>query len=157
MMPAGVRRVRAFPSTDWRLVFASRPHGASGTRESTAELCAVYWYPVYAFLRKRGHSTDDAADLTQGFFAHILGNGLLARAQPEKGRLRSLLLASLTNFVTNERERTSARKRYSPDPPLSDAEARYVRERCSRACSIGFVPSSPMPAGAHCSISSSLI
>ena len=83
---------------------------------------------MYAFLRRRGHAAEDAADLTQGFFAHILANGLLARAQPEKGRLRSLLLASVTNFVTNERERTSARKRCATGPPLSDAESRYIRE-----------------------------
>jgi DNA-directed RNA polymerase specialized sigma24 family protein len=130
-MRAGLRRVGTFPSTDWRLVFASRRHGTTRTRDSLAELCETYWYPIYAFLRRRHHQADEAEDLTQAFFTHVLATGLLSRAQPEKGRLRSLLLASLTNFVANDRKRRSARKRRDIArilPEVADAEARYLRE-----------------------------
>jgi RNA polymerase sigma-70 factor (ECF subfamily) len=132
-MRAALRHVGRFPSTDWRLVFASRPHDTTRTtRDSVGELCAAYWYPVYAFLRRRNHPVDEAEDLTQAFFVHVLDKGLLARAQPEKGRLRSLLLRSLTNFVANDRERRFAQKRRDPGARIlvdvADAEARYVRE-----------------------------
>src|SRR4051794_3396319 len=130
-MRSGFPSIRAFPSTDWRLVFSSRPRDTVGPRDSMAELCSAYWYPVYAFLRRRGHRAEEAEDLTQGFFAHILANGLLARAQPDKGRLRSLLLASLTHFVANERDRQRARKRRgetAPPDDASDAERRYAHE-----------------------------
>jgi RNA polymerase sigma-70 factor (ECF subfamily) len=128
----GFRPARAFPSTDWRLVLASRRPGTEYRRESIAELCAIYWYPVYAFLRRRSHRAEEAEDLTQGFFAHILDNGLLTRAEPEKGRLRSLLLTSLNNFVANEHHRRSALKRRAAPAvtraEMVDAEARYARE-----------------------------
>jgi RNA polymerase sigma-70 factor (ECF subfamily) len=130
-MRLGLRHVPAFPSTDWRLVLASRQRGTARTRDSIAELCAVYWYPVYAYLRRRGHGADEAEDLTQGFFAHLLTQRLLARAQPEKGRLRSLILASLTNFVANEHDRRCAQKRRGAAHVRADAvdaEARYARE-----------------------------
>jgi RNA polymerase sigma-70 factor (ECF subfamily) len=130
-MPAGFRHVSGFPTTDWRLVLASRPRHRTTTDDSTAELCAVYWYPVYACLRRRNHRAEEAEDLTQGFFTHILANDLLSRARPDKGRLRSLLLAALTNFVANDHHRRFAQKRRDPvfaPADLTDAEARYARE-----------------------------
>jgi DNA-directed RNA polymerase specialized sigma24 family protein len=130
-MHANIRSVRTFPTTNWQLVLTSRRNDAPVPDDSVAELCAVYWYPVYAFLRRRGYRADEAEDLAQGFFAHILGSGLLTRAQPEKGRLRSLLLAALTHFVSNEHERRRARKRRDPIQPAREplgVEARYARE-----------------------------
>jgi RNA polymerase sigma-70 factor (ECF subfamily) len=76
-----------------------------------ARLCQTYWYPLYAFVRRRGYGPEDAQDLTQGFFAHLLERHGLARANPGRGRFRSFLLASLRHFLANERERATARKR----------------------------------------------
>jgi RNA polymerase sigma-70 factor (ECF subfamily) len=66
-----------WPSTDWRLVRATRRQPRSQTRGPAAELCSAYWYPVYACLRRRGHRAEEAEDLTQGFFMHVLVKGLL--------------------------------------------------------------------------------
>jgi RNA polymerase sigma factor (sigma-70 family) len=103
-----------FPSTNWPLVASTRAASPSVAIEPLAELCDQYWYPVYAYLRQRGHRPDEAEDLTQGFFMHLLAKRVLERAQPERGRLRSLLLACLTNFVTNEKNLMRAKKRGGP-------------------------------------------
>ena len=101
-----------FPSTNWTLVAsAARGSAASRGADPLAELCHRYWRPVYVYLRHKGYRADDAEDLTQGFFVHLLSKRVLQRAQPERGRLRSLLLACLTNFVANEQSHTRARKR----------------------------------------------
>src|SRR5918911_4650564 len=120
-----------FPSTNWTLVLATRTQAKSQTRGPSADLCAAYWYPVYAYLRRRGHRADEAEDLTQGFFAHVIAKGVLERAAPEKGRLRSFLLASLHNFVANDRDLLLAQKRGGGRRPASDmngAESRYTLE-----------------------------
>ncbi len=106
---------------------------AGGTRsgqsqEALATLCEAYWYPLYACLRRRGVSTDDAQDLTQGFLARVIEKGALARADPARGRFRSFLLKSLTYYAANERDRVVARKRGGPLPDLDGAEARYQLE-----------------------------
>ena len=111
-----------FPSTNWPLVVAIRETspGASG---SLAELCNQYWYPVYAYLRQRGHRPDEAEDLTQGFFMHLLAKRVLERAEQGRGRLRSLLLACLTNFVANEKKHLRAAKRGGPHAAVVPAPA----------------------------------
>src|SRR5207253_8343443 len=73
--------------------------GSSDLREALEELCRKYWFPLYAFLRRQGRSPEDAKDLTQGFLAQFLAKDRLRRAEPAKGKFRSFLLASLTNFV----------------------------------------------------------
>lgn len=78
------------------------------------EICRQYWYPVYSYLRQRGHRAADAEDLTQSFFMHVLAKGVLEQARPERGRLRSFLLACLTHFVANERLHRQAQKRGGP-------------------------------------------
>lgn len=75
------------------------------------ELCRTYWYPVYAYVRRRGHDTYDAQDLTQGFFAHLLERDTLATAQKEKGRFRSFLLGTLKNFLGYEARKQATLKR----------------------------------------------
>lgn len=75
------------------------------------QLCRAYWYPLYVFIRRQGHDPDDAQDLTQGFFLHVIANRALAATHPNKGRFRSFLLASLKNFLTNEWDRAQAAKR----------------------------------------------
>jgi len=79
----------------------------------------VYWYPLYAFLRGRGHSAHDAEDLTQAFFARLLEKQVLRRADPSRGRFRSFLLTSLTNFAANEHDKQTAMKRGGPVPAMS--------------------------------------
>jgi RNA polymerase sigma factor (sigma-70 family) len=92
-------------------------------------LCRTYWYPLYAFIRKQGFSPPDAEDLTQAFFVHLLGNHGLAAVARAKGRFRSFLLASLKNFLANERDRLGAQKRGSGQIHVSidtaAAETRY--------------------------------
>lgn len=86
---------------------ASEPIG----REALTELCQAYWAPVYAYLRRSGEDPDSARDLTQGFFALLLEKGAFRRADPGRGRFRSFLLASLKNYLANEHDRETARKR----------------------------------------------
>lgn len=75
------------------------------------ELCQTYWHPVYAFVRRLGHNPQDAQDLTQGFFAHMLARGSLVVAEPEKGRFRSFLLGALRKFLANQARGQSALRR----------------------------------------------
>ena len=99
-----------FPSTNWPLVASARDT-SSRAAGSLGELCTQYWYPVFAYLRRRGCRADEAEDLTQGFFVHLLSKRVLERAEPQRGRLRSLLLACLSNFVANEKKHLRATKR----------------------------------------------
>lgn len=112
-----------FPTTDWPLIAATRARDADVTGDPLAELCRLYWPPVYAYLRQRGHRPEEAEDLTQGFFVHLLAKRVLDRAEPERGRLRSLLLACLANYVSNERTRARAKKRGGADIVVIGASA----------------------------------
>ncbi len=76
-----------------------------------AELCRIYWYPLYAFIRHRGHAAHDAEDLTQEFFARLLDKHFLASADREKGRFRTFLLMAVKRFLANEYDAAQARKR----------------------------------------------
>lgn len=93
------------------------------------ELCHTYWYPLYAYIRRQGHSKEDAEDLTQGFFALFLERNYLEGLSSEKGRFRAFLLASLKHFLANERDRVGRQKRGGGIAPLSldwqDADSRY--------------------------------
>src|SRR5437870_13744125 len=91
---------------------------STGAREALTVLCETYWYPLYAFLRSRGHSAADAEDVTQAFFARLLEKQTLRHADPDRGRFRSFMLASLRHFVANEHDRQTAKKRGGGDPPL---------------------------------------
>jgi len=100
-----------------------------GAREALEQLCKIYWPPLYAFLRKQGRSPDDAKDLTQGFFVHILYTDGLRNIHPTKGKFRSFLLACLNNYVQNERDKERAEKRGGGQTLLiiddSEAETGY--------------------------------
>jgi RNA polymerase sigma-70 factor (ECF subfamily) len=95
-------------------------------------LCQTYWLPVYAFVRKRGHSPEQTQDLTQAFFANFLEKQHVAKADRERGRFRSFLMTSVENFLRNENDRAQAQKRGGGRQPISldeqDAEARYLCE-----------------------------
>ncbi|HEY2567906.1 MAG TPA: sigma factor [Candidatus Udaeobacter sp.] len=99
------------------------------SRQALSGFCEAYWPPLYSFLRHRGHSSADAQDLVQGFFAHLLEQNTLTRADQEKGRLRTFLLGSLQNFLYNEYDRARALKRgggrqvVSIEEHLPEAEA----------------------------------
>jgi len=80
-------------------------------RQALSGFCECYWPPLYSFLRHRGFSSADAQDLVQGFFAHLLEQNTLTRADQQKGRLRTFLLGSLQNFLYNEYDRARAFKR----------------------------------------------
>jgi RNA polymerase sigma-70 factor (ECF subfamily) len=101
-----------FFSTRWAMVLKAGDSTATvHALSALSELCEVYWRPVYAFLRKQGYSYTDAQDLTQGFFVHLIQHRRYARADREKGRFRSFLLAILKNFIADARDRERALKR----------------------------------------------
>ena len=84
---------------------------APGSQAALAELCRIYWYPIYSFIRRRGHSPEDAQDLTQSFFLHLLDHKALGQVSPLKGKFRSFLLASLQNYLSDEADRARCLKR----------------------------------------------
>lgn len=98
-------------------------------RQALAELCVVYWYPVYAFIRRTGHDADAAQDLTQGFFTQLLERGGLSKADQSMGRFRSYLLGACRHYLANEHDRANAAKRGGGQRHLSldfpEAERRY--------------------------------
>jgi DNA-directed RNA polymerase specialized sigma24 family protein len=121
-----------FPTTRWSRVVAARGRDTPEAREALASLCAAYWYPIYAFIRRKGRDPDETLDLTQDYFARLLVRGTVAAADSRKGRFRSLLLADCTRFLADRGERDRAAKRWGGIAPLSidarDAEGRYLRE-----------------------------
>src|SRR5579864_82376 len=120
-----------FPTTRWTLVVAAGDPHPKESRSALVSLCENYWYPLYAYLRRRGYPADEAQDLTQEFFVRVLEGRYLDRADPEKGRFRSFILTSLKFFVADEEDRHRARKRGGGIlVPLefSSGEARYQRE-----------------------------
>jgi RNA polymerase sigma-70 factor (ECF subfamily) len=123
---------RDFATTHWSLVAAAIPGEASETRARKAleELCRAYWYPLYAFVRYRGYSPDDAQDLTQSFFARIIETGGFASADPQRGRFRSYLLGAMKHFLANEWHRGQTQKRGGQVQFIEwdalDPEARYA-------------------------------
>jgi RNA polymerase sigma factor (sigma-70 family) len=123
----GQDRSDVFPSTHWSVVLAAGRSEAEPEMAGAAlaELCKVYWAPLYAFVRSRGHTVHDAQDLTQGFFAYVLEHKVYARADRQKGRFRSFLLASLKNFLADaaDRERTLKRGGAQIFLPLHEEQA----------------------------------
>src|SRR4051812_45113749 len=88
-----------FPTTRWSRVVGAVDLKAPGGRQDLAALCEAYWYPLYAYARRRGYAPEQAQDLTQEFFAYVLEKELLARADPSRGRFRSFLLAVYTHYL----------------------------------------------------------
>jgi DNA-directed RNA polymerase specialized sigma24 family protein len=100
-----------FEATRWTVVLEAAQSCAVGGPAALAWLCARYWRPLYAFARGRGQYPEDAQDLVQGFFAHLIEHRTLRSVGRAKGRFRSFLLASFQNFMANERRRAYAEKR----------------------------------------------
>jgi DNA-directed RNA polymerase specialized sigma24 family protein len=100
-----------FATTHWGLVAAASAEGAAEASPALEELYRLYCYPVYAFIRRRGHSRQDAQDITQDFFVHLLDKGTLGRADSQRGRFRNFLLGALDYFLAHAAERARAGKR----------------------------------------------
>ena len=123
------RRAMRFRTTQWQLVLDSQNCHAPHHDEALAELCSLYWYPLYAFARSQGCEAQDAEDLTQSFFLHLLGRGALQQVRADKGRFRCFLLASFRNHICVWRQHQVAAKRGGGCRLISldaaEAEERY--------------------------------
>jgi RNA polymerase sigma factor (sigma-70 family) len=121
-----------FRTTRWSAILVAAESQMEGSQAALTELCRQYWYPLYAFARRRGHGPPDAQDLTQGFFLHLLQNRALKHAHPLKGKFRSFLLASFQNFLSDEASRARCLKRGGNREfvflDAEDAESRYRLE-----------------------------
>ena len=126
-----LRGESAFPTTRWTLVTAAADPERKEARAALVSLCECYWYPLYAYIRRRGYPADQAQDLTQSFFIRVLEGRYLDRADPDKGRFRSFMLSSLKFFVADEGDRQRAYKRGGGAVvtlEFSVGEHRYQRE-----------------------------
>jgi RNA polymerase sigma-70 factor (ECF subfamily) len=127
----GSSEAAGFAATRWTLVLAAaRGKTSSRAADALAELCRIYWYPLYAYIRRRGYSTQDAEDLAQEFFYQLLVRDSLEGIVPDKGKFRSFLLAALKHFLANEWDRTQAQKRGGGQTIVSlDAPSAEIRFR----------------------------
>ena len=118
-----------FATTRWTVVLAAGHRGAPQADVALEELCRTYWYPLYAYVRRHGHSREDAEDLTQAFFARLLEKNYLDGISSEKGKFRAFLLTAVKRFLANEWDRERSQKRGGGIKPLSldwqDADTRY--------------------------------
>ena len=120
-----------FPTTRWTLVVAAGDPKRMEARSALASLCEGYWYPLYAYVRRRGYPADQAQDLTQEFFVRVLDGRYLDRADQEKGRFRAFMLTSLKFFLADEADRNRAQKRGGGQVlslEISSGEERYQRD-----------------------------
>lgn len=125
-----------FATTRWSLVHAAGREASTPARAALGELCETYWFPLYAFARRRGLGPAEAEDLTQSFFAFVLEGQVISRADPLRGRFRSFLLKSMQNFLLSEQRSADAEKRGGgkviQSLSVADAESRYSHEPVSR-------------------------
>jgi RNA polymerase sigma-70 factor (ECF subfamily) len=135
--------VASFPSSHWSLIARAADADRDQAQLALGDLCRRYWYPLYAFVRRKVNSAHEAEDVTQGFFAHLIKSELIARADPERGRFRTYLLACCKNYLKNHwRQKRNemptdpvvdidfivAATRYSQEPAdPSDPEVLYLR------------------------------
>jgi RNA polymerase sigma factor (sigma-70 family) len=128
---AGAGRAR-FATTLWHVVQAAGAATSPESKDALSSLCSVYWYPVYAFARRRGLGPDEAADITQGFFTRLIEQKIVRAADPNRGKFRSYLLGAFKHFLSHEWARARAQKRGGGrklvplDPHV--AESRYGLE-----------------------------
>jgi RNA polymerase sigma-70 factor (ECF subfamily) len=131
--PSGERDPRAFATSNWSMIAHAGDAATPNGRAALAQLCRVYWYPLYWFSRSRGLSQHDAEDLIQGFFEDIIERGAIAKADAARGRFRTFLLSSLRNFHSHQRARAGRLKRGGGQEILSldkvdAAETRFRNE-----------------------------
>ena len=121
-----------FVTTHWSVVLTAGRNDTTRARDALSRLCQTYWYPLYAYVRRRGRSPEDAQDLTQEFFARLLERNWIGPADQSKGRFRSFLLSAMSHFLSDEWDKARAQKRgggIAPIPlQLDSAETRYGHE-----------------------------
>jgi RNA polymerase sigma factor (sigma-70 family) len=120
---------RVFATTQWSVVLTAGRGEFEQAQTALETLCQAYWYPLYAYVRRRGYSPADAEDLTQEFFAWLLERKWLGKADPQRGRFRSFLLTSINNFLSNEWDKARTQKRGGGkiiSLELDEAENRYT-------------------------------
>ena len=126
-----------FVTTHWSVVLAAGHGDTTRADDALAHLCQTYWYPLYAYARRRGCSPPDAQDLTQEFFARLLAGNWVAQADRQRGRFRSFLLSAMKHFMANQWNKTQTQKRGGGQPVLSlddgSAEHRYRLEPTEKA------------------------
>ena len=122
-----------FVTTRWTMVLRAARSDTTRARAALGDLCQAYWYPLYAYARRRGYSPHDAEDLTQGFFARILKLNSLAEVGRERGKFRAFMLAAMNHFISDEWDRTSAQKRAAQRTISLDAEMAENRYRSEPA------------------------
>jgi RNA polymerase sigma-70 factor (ECF subfamily) len=117
----------SFPTTRWSLVIEAGLLTSPQARAALADLCSAYWYPLYAFIRRKGNDPDRAHDLTQGYFARLLEKGIIARADQSKGRFRAFLRADCQHFLFDQHRRRTVREGVISPVSIDghDAENRY--------------------------------
>jgi RNA polymerase sigma factor (sigma-70 family) len=124
--------VSDFHTTHWSVVLAARGEDTAVSRDALSQLCGTYWYPLYAYARRRGLRTEEAEDGVQGFFASFLQKGWAGAADPERGRFRTWLLTAFRRHLGHERDRARAVKRGGDRTILrldfDDGERRYSLE-----------------------------
>jgi DNA-directed RNA polymerase specialized sigma24 family protein len=117
-----------FPSTHWSLVVKAGSPGSLEARAALEKLCSAYWYPIYAFIRRKGNGHDEALDLTQGYFARLLERDRIVAANPSKGRFRAFLRTDCQHFLIDQFRRMTARSGGAPTVSI-DAHAAEERYR----------------------------
>jgi RNA polymerase sigma factor (sigma-70 family) len=121
-----------FATTHWSLIVSSCGKDSDIRRDSLSELCTAYWYPLFAFLRRKGHAPEEAADYVQSFFVELIDKDFLDAVSPQKGRFRWFLMSAVKRFVAKQVEKQSTRKRGGDRSFFSlnidDAEQRYQLE-----------------------------
>jgi RNA polymerase sigma-70 factor (ECF subfamily) len=129
---SATERRDVFVTTQWSVVLAAGTHDFERAAAALHRLCSTYWYPIYAFIRRRGADVHEAEDLTQSFFAYLLEGEILKKADQDRGRFRSFLLSALTNFLNNEWAKRQTLKRGGQRQIISldevTAEGLYHRE-----------------------------
>lgn len=124
--------VSAFPSSHWSVIARATDSNSDAARIALTELCGRYWYPIYAFVRRQAVSNHDAEDITQGFFAHLIGRDLIAGADQVRGKFRTYLLSCCKNYLANSKRAARAEKRGGHATIVAidfdEAAARYSHE-----------------------------
>jgi RNA polymerase sigma factor (sigma-70 family) len=129
--PAPAQGAR-FATTCWSVIAAAQDPASPAAHQALSALCSAYWYPLYAYVRRQGHTPHEAEDLTQEFFTRLVEKDFLAGVDPALGKFRSFLLAACSHFLANQRDRERAWKRGGRCSIISlnfaGAEARYGTE-----------------------------
>jgi len=121
-----------FATTHWSVVLSATRRDTTRAQAALARLCQTYWYPLYTYVRRRGHPAHDAQDLTQAFFAQLLARHWVGDADRERGRFRTFLLTAMSRFLSDEWDKLRAQKRgggiVHVPVQLDTAETRYGHE-----------------------------